>query len=394
MEEELKELEKFLLDNEDFYKINSILSQPNPFEILGVEKDENRHSNVLAWLFNTSGSHTLEDFFLRSFLKDIFSKYRNSINSKINFFDIEVFDFDDVEVRREWKNIDLLILSRQNKLVIVIENKIDSSEHSNQLQRYYNITKREFPNYNSIFIYLTREGETPSDEDNWLIYSYPEILKLINRIITYRKNSLNQTTINFLNHYKSILRRYIVGNSEIEKICKEIYEKHKKALDLIFQYKPDIDLEIKETLESIIKKQNKLKLDDCSKNYIRFTTQELDKLILKNGEGWTSTKRIFLFEIVNAENKLYIKVIIGPGDNMIREQLIEIAKSNKDIYNRGSKKPGSKWYTIHKKDLLNKNNFKESDTQTILEIVEKRFNKFINNNLDKLEETIINNWNK
>jgi len=43
---------------------------------------------------------------------------------------------------------------------------------------------------------------------------------------------------------------------------------------------------------------------------------------------------------------------------------------------------------------LTKNDFEENDTQSLLDIVEIRFNKFINNNLDKLEETIINNWNK
>ena len=394
MKEELKELENFLLNNEDLYKMNSILSQPNPFEILGIEKDEYRHSNVLAWLFNTSGSHTLKDFFLRSFLKDIFSKYRNSLNTDIDFFDIEIFDFDDVEVRREWKNIDLLILSRQNKLVIVIENKIDSSEHSNQLQRYFNITKKEFPGYNSIFIYLTREGETPSDEDNWLIYSYSDILELINRILNYRKNSLNQTTINFLDHYQTILRRYIVGNSEIERICRNIYEKHKKALDLIYQYKPDIQLEIQEKLQDIIENHPNLILDDSPKTYIRFIPIKIDNILPKNSEGWTSSNRILLFEAVNYDNNLFIKLTIGPGNDETRNKLYQIANNNKSIFNKANRKLGKKWSTIYKKILLTKNDFEENDTQSLLDIVEIRFNKFINNNLDKLEETIINNWNK
>jgi hypothetical protein len=33
-----------------------------------------------------------------------------------------------------------------------------------------------------------------------------------------------------------------VGQSEVEKIAIEIYKKHQEALDIIFQYKPDIYL--------------------------------------------------------------------------------------------------------------------------------------------------------
>ena len=329
------------------------MSQPNLFEILSIEKDELRHSNVLAWLFNPQDSHGLDDFFLRSFLKDLFSKYRNTINTEINFFDIEVFDFDNVEVRREWNNIDLLILSRKNNLAIVIENKIDSSEHSNQLNRYFKLADKEFKYYDKLFIYLTREGETPSDEDNWLIYSYSSILKLITRLLKYRKNSINETSKDFLVQYKTILRRYIVGNSEIEKICKEIYEKHKKALDLIFQYKPDIDLEIKDKLKEIIEAKNRLIYDSGSKTYSRFITKNLDNLIPIKGEGWTASKRILLFETVNYDNKFYIKLIIGPGPDDIRNKLNKIAKSNTKLFNKEHRNLGKKWFTIYKKSLLN-----------------------------------------
>ncbi len=39
-------------------------------------------------------------------------------------------DLRGVEVRREWKNIDLLILCREPRFAVVIENKVGSQEHS------------------------------------------------------------------------------------------------------------------------------------------------------------------------------------------------------------------------------------------------------------------------
>ncbi|MBF8436209.1 PD-(D/E)XK nuclease family protein [Halanaerobiaceae bacterium Z-7014] len=392
MEDKLLSLEQFLLDNEDFYKIDSILLQPNIFEILKVEKNENRHSNILSWLFNPRANHGLNDFFLRSFLKDIFSRYRHSINTNINFFDIEIIDFDDIEVRREWSRIDIFLLSRKNKLVIIIENKIDSGEHDNQLKRYYNIVDKEFKDYNKLFVYLTREGETPSDEENWYIYSYHSILKLLNMILKYRKNTLNQTTINFINQYKTILRRYIVGNSEIEKICRDIYEKHKQALDLIFQYKPDINLEISEKLKKMIMENSNLILDDSGKSYIRFITKKLDNIVPKEGEGWTTTKRILLLELVNREDKLYLKFLIGPGEDSIREKINKIVKQDTRLFNKANRKMGKKWFTIYKKGFLNKNDYEDTDTQTILDTVSDRVQTFLDNDLIKLESYIINQW--
>lgn len=41
-----------------------------------------------------------------------------------------------ISVRREWRNIDLLLLDETNRLAIIIENKIHNTEHSSQLDKY------------------------------------------------------------------------------------------------------------------------------------------------------------------------------------------------------------------------------------------------------------------
>jgi len=81
-----------------------------------------------------------------------------------------------VEVRREWKNIDLLITCDDPSFVIAIENKVGSGEHSNQLNRYREIVN-EAPGLAKYerrqFVFLTPEGESPSDE-TWTEYSYAD----------------------------------------------------------------------------------------------------------------------------------------------------------------------------------------------------------------------------
>ena len=122
-------LEQFLLENEDLEKIESFVSEFSVFEIMDIVHAEIRHSKILAWLLNPKSNHGLGDQFLRLFLKHLFYSNRETIKTQITFFDIEIFNLDDIEIRREWNRIDLLIISNSNNLVIAIENKVESTEH-------------------------------------------------------------------------------------------------------------------------------------------------------------------------------------------------------------------------------------------------------------------------
>jgi hypothetical protein len=50
--------------------------------------------------------------------------------------------FTDLKVFREKDNIDILLQSDSNKLIVLIENKYLSSEHTNQLNRYLDSIKK------------------------------------------------------------------------------------------------------------------------------------------------------------------------------------------------------------------------------------------------------------
>jgi len=80
-------------------------------------------------------------------------------------------DFSNFSVLREWNNIDILLLSQEDRFVICIENKINIGEHSNQLVRYREKVQEIFPKeegYDAIFIYLTPDEALPSDIDTWV----------------------------------------------------------------------------------------------------------------------------------------------------------------------------------------------------------------------------------
>ena len=79
--------------------------------------------------------------------------------------------------------IDLLISCEEPRFVIAIENKIDSGEHDDQLQRYKGTVASDFPGVKSLFVFLSPQGDDPSDED-WVSYSYAALYQAFIRART------------------------------------------------------------------------------------------------------------------------------------------------------------------------------------------------------------------
>ncbi len=108
-------------------EIESNSSRFNIFSILRDSSDEvNLHSKFIYELLNPLGSHGMRDSFLNLFLEIVgLEKYR-----------VENF-----KVYREKHNIDILLLSQSK--AIIIENKIYTSEHSDQSKDILRPLKRE-----------------------------------------------------------------------------------------------------------------------------------------------------------------------------------------------------------------------------------------------------------
>jgi len=383
---EIELLKNFINENKELEKLERITDKFNIFRSLDIVSNELKHSNFLAWLMDPNETHGLGDYFLTAFLKKASSLTELENNESPSIFEIDSWNFNYIEILREWRNIDILIKSDENKFVCVIENKINSSESKGQLRKYRNIIENDFPNYKKLFVFLTLEGEIPSD-DNYLSVNYKDILSILNYLIEAKNDEIGKDILVFISHYRDMLGRYVLEDSKIQEICKSIYKKHKKALDLIFEYKPDLLMEIKEYLESLIESDNGLICDFSSKSYIRFISKKLD-FIPREGEGWTKSKRILLFEIKNYYDGVGLYLIIGPGPDEIRKKLYEIAKNNSKLFNVVNRKFSEKFFSIYKKKWVTKKNFEDLDITEIKKIIDKKFENFKKEDLPKIEEEI------
>ncbi len=235
-ETEKAALDNFLADNDELEQLSDRLATFNVFRVLKVEDAEIRHSNTLGWLLDPAESHGLGDIFLRRILSNILLKSDPSIG--LSAAEVELMDFTDIEVRREWKHIDVLVIDRQNKLVLLIENKLGGGEGPGQLARYQKSVGNEFPVFKLVPVFLTLQGDSSEEEEaqNYITYSHERLLGVLERVITQRRDQMPEAVATFLTHYTNTLRRLTMQDQALTDLCQRIYRKHKEAIKLIVEY--------------------------------------------------------------------------------------------------------------------------------------------------------------
>ena len=118
---EEKALQDFLLDIECLDELIPWTGKVNLFDVLKVSKKEIYHSNMLAWLLDPNENHGLGEAFLKGILQKL---VENDEEGKYDVFDILLSDLHSFSVYREWKRIDILLVSTEEKMLFAIENKV------------------------------------------------------------------------------------------------------------------------------------------------------------------------------------------------------------------------------------------------------------------------------
>jgi len=209
--EKREALEKLIIDNQDLNELESRLSEFNIFEAVGMVRQEVKHSNFLASLLNPVENHRSGELFLKRLLIRILQNLEDPPFSAI---EIDIADLKDVEIRREWSNIDLLIHSPTSNLLCVIENKLDSAEHSNQLARYKRIINLEFPACRKLFLYLTKKG-TPTSQGRWFPLGYGDIADVVDTICNNYQSTMSDEICALMKYYVNLIRRHTLSDSDI-----------------------------------------------------------------------------------------------------------------------------------------------------------------------------------
>lgn len=278
-----EELEALFVNNPLLARIESHLGRFNPIRVMRMERMEIRHSAILAWLLDPAESHGLEDKFLKAFLGEAL-RGQSGLGAP-SALDVARADLRDSVIRREWQHIDVFIHSVSNGWGFVIENKYDSRQHEGQLSKYLDRVHAGLgAEANDLIvrgIFLTLNYEEPADA-RYAPINYEAICRLLPRFVQQEAHLLTADVRTFLRHYIEILEEEVgmsTEQSEMEKLAKQLYRDHKKALDFVLEHGsgsdffiaaesligPDIDY-----LDSFKVDGQKLRLNQADDRFLSF----------------------------------------------------------------------------------------------------------------------------
>jgi hypothetical protein len=386
-----KELEDFIIDNVQLEILESSLSKFNIFEKLSAEYNELKHSNTLAYLLNPIEDHGLNDYFLKKFL--IFVTANNDVGN-LSPIKIDSMDLRDAIIKREYRNIDLLIISKSNDFVCCIENKVLSSESENQLSKYLDIVNQEFRAYkHKMFMFLSPTGIEPSDPENWLIASYEYIEQILTNILEYKSKDIGQQQSMFIDHYCTIIRRYLLENSEEVKLANEIYNTHRTALDFIFKNISDQRQTFFELIKQIVAEDDNLHLCYSTQSRIRFTTKTLNEILPNIGDrSWNKMEQVFMYEIQNNVDKISMIFLFGPADDAYREKCFnQLNKGFIAKYLAYRTTLSTKFNTVYSKSIISKEDYEAMDLESLKEKIVQFFENDHTNLFREIDEYFVEN---
>lgn len=240
-----EDLELLFVNNDQLDRLSAYLNRFNPIRTMRMEGMEIRHSAILAWLLDPAETHGFADRFLKAFLAEALRGRHDS--GPLSALDVSQTDLRDAEVRREWQNIDIFILSRRNNWAFVIENKLYASQHEGQLSKYADKVKNAFAAHGHppvvCGIFLTLLDEEPQDR-GYAPIRYSAICELLPRMMALEGLSIGQEVTIFLEHYLEIIRE-AAGMSEermaMEELARHLYRTHKKVLDFVIEHGSSTD---------------------------------------------------------------------------------------------------------------------------------------------------------
>lgn len=140
----------------------------------------------ICWLMSYAKEGSKADVALTECAKNLIKKF---------IPDLETANLDEIivtEIEKQHKNIDVL-LTVNNKYKVIIEDKTSSMEHDNQLKRYYEEIKTEFPGFEVLGIFFKtgfQSDYSEVDSAGYIVFDLNTILKLFQPFVEKIHNNI------------------------------------------------------------------------------------------------------------------------------------------------------------------------------------------------------------
>lgn len=390
----LASLERFVTENEDLLELEQRIGRFNIFDALRLANVEIRHSNFLAWVLDPAESHGQGGLFLKAVLMDLLRQAPRE-RRPLSPVELDGVELNGVEVRREWRNIDVLICSESPAFVIAIENKIGAGEHGNQLTRYKQAVRAEFNKRPHVFVFLTTDGDDPTDSE-WIPYRYADLHRVFSRVLATSSGSIGADVATFIDHYLRLIGSRFMDDQKITELCERIYRNHRHALQIIFERVGSPAAGLLAAVEEEIRKHA------AGWEIVRRTGQDVyfmpanwASILPAIGSRATFDPRHWLVLRIGIRGgKASFGAVVWPcKDTDMRRKVIErLTADPKEfkfrIYNSKSGKTSDSWSAISNETIATWDENREPDEQAVLKAVSSKLDE-ISQRLSSLPDAVL-----
>ena len=325
---DLETLDAFVCENPQLAELETKVGRFNLFDALGIARAEIRHSNFLAWLLDPNESHGRGDRYLKAVLMDLFR--RTPGDRPLSPAQVEATVLSGVEVRREWRHIDLLLVCRRPQFVVAVENKVDTTDSRGQLERYEAEVGREFPaadGWRSTLVYLTPDGSLPNEGD-WNVYSYGDLHRVLERLYREDTADVEDDVSRFVSHYLHLLRTKIMDDEQLHEVCRTIYKTHRQAIDLIVQHGMDRPANLVSLTAEWVRQEPRYRLINETPREVVFVPAQwfetVPPIAAPLGGKQVPPESWLRIHIVNENSKCRFFVYAAPATNeRLRKQVVD-----------------------------------------------------------------------
>jgi hypothetical protein len=116
---------------------------------------------------------------------------------------------------------------------------------------------------------------------------YAKVVQMLNDLFHRHATRLDPFQRTLLRQYLEVLRRHVVKDVDLVREAQELYAKHQRAFDFVFENRPSYRTSLHDHLKKFISRRKEVRLDSEDPSYFRFVPVAWDKIrMLRTKVGW------------------------------------------------------------------------------------------------------------
>ena len=179
-----------------------------------------------------------------------------------------------------------------------------------------------------------------------------------------------------------------MGDSEIARLCRQIYQKHQRVIDLIYEHRPEPSAAIRNLLVRLIRDADGLLFKHSFKNlYVFFCPQAWEVPSLSIGNDRDGFFR-FVFHNLPDELTLFLETSLG--GEVTRRKLYEMALKHESLFESPVDPDTSKYPKLYHRTFLAPVFYEEATDSEREEEIRKHWTEFLEEDLPQIDAALRN----